>query len=122
MVSKIMAYEQERELNAPLRGAVMVADNGFETQSAQTSALLPASVAKQSLNRATIGNDDLMRGQLLDAQMWSARNWTVRVLTAAGSVARMRNTSPLFMSLRVFLVRRIGNGQFSPRASTSRSK
>jgi hypothetical protein len=67
MVSKIMAYEQERELNAPLRGAVMVADNGFESQSAQTSALLPAGVAKQSLNRATIGNDDLMRGQLLDA-------------------------------------------------------
>ncbi|MDQ1639525.1 MAG: hypothetical protein QOF62_2864 [Pyrinomonadaceae bacterium] len=67
MVSKIMAYEQERELNAPLRGAVMVADNGFESQSAQTSALLPAGVAKQSLNRAAIGNDDLMRGQLLDA-------------------------------------------------------
>ena len=67
MVSKIMAYEQERELNEPLRGAVMVADDGFETQSAQTSALLPAGVAKQSLNRAAIGNDDLMRGQLLDA-------------------------------------------------------
>jgi len=67
MVSKIMAYEQERELNVPLRGAVMVADSGFETQSAQTSALLPAGVSKQSLDRATIGNDDLMRGQLLEA-------------------------------------------------------
>jgi hypothetical protein len=67
MVSKIMAYEQERELNVPLRGAVMVADSGFETQSAQTSALLPAGVSKQSIDRATIGNDDLMRGQLLDA-------------------------------------------------------
>jgi hypothetical protein len=67
MVSKIMAYEQERELNVPLRGAVMVADSGFESQSAQTSALLPAGVAKQSLDRAAIGNDDLMRGQLLDA-------------------------------------------------------
>lgn len=67
MVSKIMAYEQERELNVPLRGAVMVADNGFESQNAETSALLPAGLAKQSLNRAAIGNDDLMRGQLLEA-------------------------------------------------------
>jgi autotransporter-associated beta strand protein len=67
MVSKILAYEQERELNAPLRGAVMVADNGFENQSVQTGALLPAGVASLSLNRAAIGNDDLMRGQLLEA-------------------------------------------------------
>ncbi|HXL79339.1 MAG TPA: C25 family cysteine peptidase [Pyrinomonadaceae bacterium] len=67
MVSKIIGYEQERELNVPLRGAVMVADNGFESQSAQTRALLPASVTTQSLNRAAIGNDDLMRGQLVDA-------------------------------------------------------
>jgi len=67
MVSKIMAYEQERELNLPLRGAVMVADNGFESMSAQTSALLPATVVTQSLNRADIGNDDLMRGQLVEA-------------------------------------------------------
>ncbi len=67
MVSKIIGYEQERELNVPLRGAVMVADNGFESQSAQTRALLPASVTTQSLNRADIGNDDLMRGQLVDA-------------------------------------------------------
>ena len=67
MVSKILTYEQERELNAPLRGAVMVADTGFESKSADTRALLPASVATQSLNRADIGNDDLMRGQLVDA-------------------------------------------------------
>jgi autotransporter-associated beta strand protein len=67
MVSKIMTYEQERELNAPLRGAVMVADTGFESKSGDTRALLPASVATQSLNRADIGNDDLMRGQLMDA-------------------------------------------------------
>src|SRR5450755_903204 len=33
----------------------------------------------------------------------------------------MRSTWPLLISFRVFLVRRIGNGQFSPRASTSRS-
>ena len=67
MVSKILAYEQERELNVPLRGAVMVADNGFESKSAQTRALLPPSVTTRSLNRADIGNDDLMRGQLMDA-------------------------------------------------------
>ncbi|MEP6742725.1 MAG: C25 family cysteine peptidase [bacterium] len=67
MVSKIMAYEQERELNVPLRGAVMVADTGFESKSADTGALLPANVAIQSINRAEVGNDDLMRGQLIDA-------------------------------------------------------
>src|SRR5256885_17010002 len=33
----------------------------------------------------------------------------------------MRTTSPDFMSLRAFLVRSTGSGQFSPRASTSRS-
>ena len=90
MVSKIIAYEQERELNVPLRGAVMVADNGFETQSAQTKALLPASVATQSFNRADIGNDDLMRGQLLDALSQGPMivnfygHGSVRVWTAAG--------------------------------------
>jgi hypothetical protein len=30
MVSKILSYEQQRELNTPMRGAVIVADNGFE--------------------------------------------------------------------------------------------
>lgn len=29
----------------------------------------------------------VVRGQLLDAQMWSKRNWTVRLLTLAGSLA-----------------------------------
>ncbi len=67
MVSKIMSYEQERELNAPLRGAVMVADSGFEQQSAEASALLPAGITVQSINRSQVGNDDLMRGQVVDA-------------------------------------------------------
>jgi autotransporter-associated beta strand protein len=90
MVSKIMAYEQERELNVPLRGAVMVADTGFESKSADTRALLPASIATQSLNRADIGNDDLMRGQLLDALNQGPMivnfygHGSVRVWTGAG--------------------------------------
>jgi hypothetical protein len=67
MVSKIMSYEQERELNAPLRGAVMVSDNGFETQSSQTRVLLPSTVTVQIINRAAVGNDDIMRGQIVDA-------------------------------------------------------
>ena len=29
----------------------------------------------------------VVRGQLLDAQMWTARNWTMRLLTLAGSLA-----------------------------------
>jgi hypothetical protein len=67
MVSKILTYEQERELNTPLRGAVMVADTGFESQSVQTSGLLPGTVAIQTINRSDIGNDDLTRGQILNA-------------------------------------------------------
>jgi hypothetical protein len=90
MVSKIMAYEQERELNVPLRGAVMVADTGFESKSAGTRALLPPSVTAQSLNRADIGNDDLMRGQLVNALNQGPMivnfygHGSVRVWTGAG--------------------------------------
>jgi len=67
MVAKILSYEHERDLNVPLRGAVMVADNGFESRSSQTQALLPPSVVVQPINRAEVGSDDLTRGQILDA-------------------------------------------------------
>ena len=67
MVSKILKYEQERELNSPLRGAVLVADTGFETRNAETGNLLPSSVAKKAINRSEVGNDDLMRGQIVSA-------------------------------------------------------
>lgn len=66
MVAKIMSFEQERELNVPLRDAIMVADNGFETQSAQTTTLVPAGVNVQTINRSS-GNDDLTRAQIVDA-------------------------------------------------------
>ena len=89
MVAKIMSYEQERELNVPLRGAVLVADNGFETQSAQTGALLPEELGVQVINRSA-GNDDLTRSQIIDAlnQGPMVVNYyghgSVRVWTAAG--------------------------------------
>jgi hypothetical protein len=67
MVSKIVAYQQERELNAPLRGAVMVADNGFESISTQTQSLLPVGIAVETINRSALGSDDVMRGHILDA-------------------------------------------------------
>lgn len=67
MVSKILTYEQERELNAPLRGAVMVADTGFESQSVQTSGLLPGTVDVQTINRSDLANDDVTRGQIVNA-------------------------------------------------------
>jgi len=66
MVAKIMSYEQERELNVPLRNAVMVADNGFEAQSAQTGALVPSAITVQTINRSG-GSDDLTRAQIVDA-------------------------------------------------------
>src|SRR5207247_3171782 len=43
-------------------------------------------------------------------------------LTAPGSVASTLRTCPDCMPLSAFLVRRIGSGQFRPRASSSRSK
>jgi hypothetical protein len=67
MVGKILSYEQERELNAPLRGAVMVSDNGFESQSTQTQSLLPPGIDVETISRTQIGNDDLMRSQILTA-------------------------------------------------------
>lgn len=66
MVGKILSYEQERELNAPLRGAVLIADTGFETQSSETSALLPAGMTIQIINRQQIGDDNITRGQIVD--------------------------------------------------------
>lgn len=66
MVAKIMSYEQERELNAPLRNAVLVADNGFETQSAQVGTLVPAGIGVETINRSG-GNDDLIRAQIVEA-------------------------------------------------------
>ncbi|HAF24012.1 MAG TPA: hypothetical protein DCK93_14080 [Blastocatellia bacterium] len=90
MVTKIMSYEQERELNVPLRGAILVADNGFESKSSQMQALLPAGVAVQTINRAQVGNDDVMRGQIVDALNQGPMivnyygHGSVRVWTGAG--------------------------------------
>jgi hypothetical protein len=67
MAAKILSYEQELDQNAPNRGALMVADTGFEGQSAQTAALLPSGITVQSINRGTVGNDDLARGQIMSA-------------------------------------------------------
>jgi hypothetical protein len=67
MVAKILSYEQERDVNAPLRPAVMIADEGFDRQSASTAAFLPSSVAVTAINRSEVGNDDLARTQIVDA-------------------------------------------------------
>lgn len=66
MVAKIMSYEQERELNLPLRNAVMIADTGFETQSGQMGTLMPAGMEVETINRSS-GNDDLTRAQIVEA-------------------------------------------------------
>lgn len=67
MVSKILTYEQERTNNTPLREAVLVSDNGFERQTSDTRALLPASIPTSTLSRSIIANDDLMRAQIMNA-------------------------------------------------------
>jgi hypothetical protein len=66
MVAKLLAYEQERQSGTPARGALLVADNGFEGKSLATSTLLPPGIAVQSINRSLVGSDDLMRGQIVD--------------------------------------------------------
>jgi hypothetical protein len=67
MVAKILNYDQERAAGAPLRGALLVADGGFENQSAQVQSVLTPLTTVQTLNRSAIGNDSLMRSQIVDA-------------------------------------------------------
>jgi len=66
MVSRILLYEQERQLHGPARGALLVADNGFEASSQATAGLLPSNIAVQKLNRSQVGSDDVMRGQIVN--------------------------------------------------------
>jgi len=67
MVSKILNYDQERTGGAPLRGALLVADGGFESQSAQVQSFLAPLTNVQTLNRSAIGNDNLMQTEIVDA-------------------------------------------------------
>jgi hypothetical protein len=67
MVAKILNYDRERAASAPLRGALLVADGGFESQSNQVQNILAPLTTVQALNRSTIGNDNLMRTQIVDA-------------------------------------------------------
>ena len=67
MVAKILSYDQERAAGAPLRGALLVADGGFENQSDQVQSLLTPLMTVQTLSRSAIGNDSLMRSQVVEA-------------------------------------------------------
>jgi hypothetical protein len=67
MVSKILSYDHERAAGGSLRGALLVADGGFEGQSARVQLLLAPLTVVQTLNRSAIGNDSLMRSEIIDA-------------------------------------------------------
>ena len=67
MVAKILLYEQERQLGTPARGALLVADTGFEAKSGATATLLPGNVEVQTINRSQVGSDDVMRGQIINS-------------------------------------------------------
>jgi len=67
MVSKIFSYDQERAGGANLRGALLVADAGFESQTAQVQSLLTPITTVQTLQRSVINNDDAMRTQIVNA-------------------------------------------------------
>jgi hypothetical protein len=66
MVTKLLTYEHERQTGTPPRGAVLVADNGFESQSQATAALLPSTMAIDTINRAEVGSDDLTRSRIVN--------------------------------------------------------
>jgi hypothetical protein len=59
----------------------------------------------------------LVRGQLLDAQMWTSRNWTMRLLTLAGSLA----SASTFAFKEQGIVKGIGvfTGDFVPGAAAA---
>lgn len=62
-----MVYEQERDSEAPLRGAVMVSDRGFESQSAETRALLPSTMSVEVIDRGAVNDDDETRSRIVAA-------------------------------------------------------
>jgi len=106
MVTKIISYEQERELRAPLREALMVADSGFEEQSSQTWGILPFNITVRTINRAEVGNDEIMRGKIVDALNQgpmivnyyghgSSRVWTGAGLLNADLAGGLTNTNRL---------------------------
>jgi hypothetical protein len=67
MVNKLLIYEQERQTGLPPRDALMVADAGFEELSSQTSTLLPPTMTVETINRAAIGNDEMVRMQIVES-------------------------------------------------------
>lgn len=67
MVTKIITYDQERLAGGPVRGALLVADQGFETQTGEVGALLSPHTTVQTLSRSVIGNDSAMHTQIVDA-------------------------------------------------------
>jgi hypothetical protein len=50
-----------------LRGALLVADGGFEAESAQVRPFLASLMTVQTLSRSSIGNDNLMQTEIVDA-------------------------------------------------------
>jgi hypothetical protein len=59
---------------------------GTKGQSAGTKDPNPSRAGTYAHQYASV-EARVVRGQLLDAQMWTGRNWTVRLLTLAGSLA-----------------------------------
>src|SRR5262249_2925026 len=69
MVNKLLLFEQQRQAGTggtTPRGAVMVSDSGFESESSATAALLPPAMTVTTINRADLGSDDLTRTQIVN--------------------------------------------------------
>jgi len=66
MVNKILAYAHEQQQGTPLRGALLVSDSGFESESSATAGLLPAAMSIININR-TDGSDDITRTQIVNS-------------------------------------------------------
>jgi hypothetical protein len=66
VVAKILSYEAELELQTQMRGALFVADTGFEWQTKQAELLLPAGMAVNTINRSEINNDETTRSEIMN--------------------------------------------------------
>ena len=78
MIGKILSYEAMAP--DPQRGALLVADNGFEGQSSAAQSLLPPAMPVQVINRSS--SDDQTIHTRLSAASIRDRRWSISLVTA----------------------------------------
>jgi hypothetical protein len=114
MVSKILSYEQERAVGGPMRGALLVADRGFESQTTDVAGLLSPSTSVQTLSRSVINDDSSMRTQIVNAindgpaivnyfGHGSVGIWSGNLLNSSNASTLTNSTKPSFFVMMTCL-------------------